>query len=55
VVVLANDQRRARLEVIRLVLASLDYECKDAKAVGDVDTSIVGSGPRFFYGVESEK
>lgn len=47
-VVRANDQRRARLEVIRTVLSAIDYEGKDANAVGQVDTRIVGSGPEFF-------
>jgi polyphosphate kinase 2 len=43
----ANDQRRARLESIRVVLAGLDYRGKDKKAVGEVDANIVGSGPVF--------
>lgn len=43
-VVHANDQRRARLETIRVVLSSIDYDGKDKKAVGSVDTGIVG-GP----------
>ena len=47
-VVLANDQRRARLESIRLVLGALDYEDKDKTAVGAADAEIVGSGAEFF-------
>jgi polyphosphate kinase len=47
-VVRANDQRRARLECIRVVLSAIDYEGKDAKAVGQVDSSIVGAGPDYF-------
>ena len=47
-VIRANDQRRARLEVIRVVLTAIDYEGKDAKAVGQIDRKIVGSGPEFF-------
>jgi polyphosphate kinase 2 len=47
-VVLSNDQRRARLEAIRIVLAAMDYEGKDAKVVGKPDPKIVGSGPDFF-------
>jgi polyphosphate kinase 2 len=47
-VILANDQRRARLEAIRAVLHALDYEGKDAEAVGTPDTNIVGAGPKFF-------
>ncbi|MGQ0671839.1 MAG: polyphosphate kinase 2 [Hyphomicrobium sp.] len=44
----ANDQRRARLESIRVVLSAFDYADKDRKTVGDIDTRIVGSGPEFF-------
>ena len=47
-VIRANDQRRARLEAIRFVLSNVDYEGKDAKAVGVTDPKIVGSGPDFF-------
>ncbi len=47
-VVRANDQRRARLECIRFVLSSIDYEGKDAKVVGQVDPKIIGAGPEFF-------
>jgi polyphosphate kinase 2 len=47
-VILANDQRRARLEAIRAVLHAVDYKGKDAKAVGTPDASIVGTGPKFF-------
>ncbi|MGD9806631.1 MAG: polyphosphate kinase 2 [Hyphomicrobiaceae bacterium] len=48
-VVLANDQRRARIESIRLVLNAIDYESKDQAAIGEMDTSIVGSSQEFFY------
>ncbi len=48
IVIRANDQRRARLEAIRVVLSAIDYESKDAKAIGQVDAKIVGSGPGFF-------
>jgi polyphosphate kinase 2 len=47
-VILANDQRRARLEAIRAVLHAVDYKDKDVKAVGKPDTSIVGAGAKFF-------
>jgi polyphosphate kinase 2 len=47
-VILANDQRRARLEAIRSVLQALVYDGKDAKAVGKPDANIVGAGPKFF-------
>ena len=49
-VILANDQRRARLEAIRLVLNGTAYDGRDNKAVGQADERIVGSGPEFFYG-----
>jgi len=47
-VILANDQRRARLEAIRAVLHALDYKGKDVKAVGKPDPNIVGAGSTFF-------
>jgi polyphosphate kinase 2 len=47
-VIRANDQRRARLEAIRFVLSQMNYEGKDARAVGKPDPLIVGSGPGFF-------
>jgi hypothetical protein len=47
-VILANDQRRARLEAIRLVLHAVDYEGKDAKVIGRPDANIVGAGSKFF-------
>ncbi len=49
-VILANDQRRARLEAIRLVLDGVAYEGRDDKAIGRADERIVGAGPAFFYG-----
>jgi len=45
----ANDQRRARIEAIRVVLSAVDYDGKDANVVGKVDPLIVGTGPDFFY------
>ena len=47
-VILANDQRRARLEAIKLILKSIDYPEKDAEVIGEIDSKIVGSGPDFF-------
>jgi polyphosphate kinase 2 len=47
-VILANDQRRARLEAIRSVLCAIDYEGKEAGAIGKPDANIVGAGPKFF-------
>ena len=52
-VVLANDQRRARLEAMRVVLAAIEYAGRDVEVVGRIDDQIVGSGPRFFYGAEA--
>ena len=49
-VIRANDQRRARVECIRAVLSTVDYEGKDEKAVGRVDPKIVGNGPEFLAG-----
>ncbi|MFC5067697.1 polyphosphate kinase 2 [Flaviflagellibacter deserti] len=42
-IIRANDKKRARLETIRTVLSSLDYDGKDHKAVGKTDTKIVAS------------
>ncbi|MEW5963665.1 MAG: polyphosphate kinase 2 [Pseudomonadota bacterium] len=49
-VVRANDQRRARLEAIRVVLSAIDYPDKDVDIVGKPDPKIVGSDDAFFYG-----
>jgi polyphosphate kinase 2 len=43
-VVLANDQRRARLETIRAVLAGVEYAGKDPKAIGKPDAQMVLPG-----------
>jgi polyphosphate kinase 2 len=48
-VVLANDKRRARLAVIRHLLASLEYRGKDKAIVGKPDAAILG-GPRLLNG-----
>ena len=45
----ANDQRRARLEVMRVILSSIDYEGRDNTVIGKPDPKIVGAGPDFFY------
>jgi len=49
-VIRANDQRRARLAAIRVVLAALDYPDKNTKLVATPDPRIVGAGDAFFYG-----
>lgn len=43
----SNDKRRARLNVIRHILHSLDYTGKDEKAIGTIDDKILGNGPKF--------
>jgi len=48
-VVRANDQRRARLESIRVVLSEMVYPGKDESVIGKPDPLIVGTGPDFFY------
>jgi polyphosphate kinase len=48
-VVRANDQRRARIETIRHVLRTIDYEGRDLGAIGNRDSKIIGSGPEFFH------
>jgi polyphosphate kinase 2 len=42
-VIKANDQRRARIAAIRVVLSAMSYEGKDEKVVGKPDPKIVGS------------
>ena len=46
-VIRANDKRRARINLIKHILKSLDYEGKDKKVIGDIDQKILGSGPDF--------
>ncbi|NGO64704.1 polyphosphate kinase 2 [Rhizobium daejeonense] len=46
-IVKANDKRRARLNVIRHILLSIDYEGKDESKIGKIDHKIIGSGPDF--------
>jgi polyphosphate kinase 2 len=41
-VVLANDQKRARLEIVRHILATSDYPGKDKGAIGKPDPRILG-------------
>jgi len=44
IVVHSNDKRRERLEVIRHILQSLDYEDRDLKRIGEADPKIIGRG-----------
>jgi polyphosphate kinase 2 len=46
-VVLANDKRRARLNIIRHVLGKVDYEGRDKNVVGKPDALILGQGLSF--------
>jgi polyphosphate kinase 2 len=43
----ANDKRRSRLNAIRHILLSLDYEGKDKDAIGEIDDKILGFGPKY--------
>ena len=48
-VVKSNDKGRARIEVIRHILASINYEGRDLKAIGAADGKIIegaGKGKR---------
>ena len=46
-VIHANDKRRARLNLIRHMLKTIDYDGKDKDAIGALDDKIIGSGPGF--------
>lgn len=46
-VVRANDKRRARLNLIRHVLTTLDYKGRDIEAVGNIDPKIVLTTERY--------
>ncbi|MBB3388934.1 polyphosphate kinase 2 [Rhizobium sp. BK275] len=46
-VIRANDKRRARLNLIRHMLKTMDYDGKDKNAIGSLDDKIIGSGPGF--------
>lgn len=48
-VVRSDDKRRARLNAIRTILHAFDYTRKDAKAIGEIDTSIC-AGPDIWDG-----
>lgn len=43
-VVRANDKRRARLNLIRHILKTIDYDGKDRAAIGEIDDKILSSG-----------
>lgn len=46
-VVNSNDKRRARVNVMRHILLSIDYEGRDKKAIGEIDHKILGKGLDF--------
>ncbi|MBW9051871.1 polyphosphate kinase 2 [Rhizobium mesosinicum] len=46
-VIRANDKRRARINLIRHMLDTIDYDGKDKNAIGAIDDKIIGSGPGF--------
>jgi len=46
-VVNSNDKRRARINVMRHILLSIDYEGRDKKAIGEIDHKILGKGLDF--------
>ncbi|MBB3592632.1 polyphosphate kinase 2 [Rhizobium sp. BK529] len=46
-VIRANDKRRARLNLIRHMLDTIDYDGKNKDAIGALDDKIIGSGPGF--------
>lgn len=49
-VVLSNDKRRARIEIIRHILLALPYHGRDVNVVGKSDPKIIGKGPAFLKG-----
>jgi polyphosphate kinase 2 len=46
-VVLSNDKRRARLNVLRAVLSRVEYEGKDSGQIGEIDRQIVFDAASF--------
>ncbi|AHB47398.1 UDP-galactose-lipid carrier transferase [Hyphomicrobium nitrativorans NL23] len=53
-VIAANDQRRARLEAMRVILTALDYPGKDKDVVGALDPKITKSGADHLAGLNGE-
>ena len=47
-VIRSNDKRRARLNVMRLILSSMEYADKDGALVGSPDPLITGNSEAFF-------
>lgn len=46
-IIRSNDKRRARLNAMRVLLTSLDYDNKDVDAIGEIDKNIVGNDVDF--------
>ncbi|GLQ53193.1 polyphosphate kinase 2 [Devosia nitrariae] len=46
-VLLTNDKKRGRLNMIRRVLSQIDYAGRDEAAIGEIDRSIVMTAPQF--------
>ncbi|MCF6371318.1 polyphosphate kinase 2 [Rhizobium halophilum] len=44
-VIRANDKRRARVNAIRHLLLSIDYDGRDRDAIGEIDRNILDHGP----------
>lgn len=53
-VIAANDQRRARLEAMRVLLGKLDYAGKDEKAIGSIDPKLTMSGADYLARLEAK-
>lgn len=46
-IIRSNDKRRARLNALRTVLLTMEYDGKSTDNIGEIDTEIVGRGPAF--------
>jgi len=53
-VINANDQRRARLEAMRVILTALDYAGKDQQAIGTIDRKLTLSGADYLAKLEGK-
>ena len=47
-IIRSNDKRRARLNAIRYFLHAMDYDGKETRNIGEIDSNILGQGPAFF-------
>lgn len=48
-IIRSNDKKRARLNAIRHILHSIDYQGKDQDVIGELDPKIIGFGPDFLH------